>query len=287
MTHLSLPSSAMPVSSSLCGPGAVLAEALRRQPALAGTGLLLVAAMAPTLFAYAVETRTLYGINVWAKPLKFQASLGLYLLTLAWFWAYLPAAARARRWVAAFPAVLAAIALFEVGYISLQAGRGVGSHFNIATPLEEWMFRLMGIGALILTGGSLVLGLLLARSGAPGLSPTFRRGVIWGLVLTFVLGVSSGLVIVFNQQHWVGGTLSDAGGFPIFGWSRDGGDLRVAHFFGLHAMQILPAFALAAERVAARSARAAVAAATLALVALTAATCVQALAGRPFLPMLG
>ena len=66
----------------MAGSG-IIAELVRREPVLAGTGLLLIAAMAPTLFAYAVEARTLYGINVWTKPLKFQASVGLYLVACA------------------------------------------------------------------------------------------------------------------------------------------------------------------------------------------------------------
>ena len=92
-----------------------------------------------------------------AKPLKFEASVALYFLTLAWFWAYIPNGVRKRAWVAV-PIVLAAVGIAEVLYIALQAGRGVASHFNEDTLLEAALFDLMGIGAVILTAGSLALG---------------------------------------------------------------------------------------------------------------------------------
>ena len=74
---------------------------------------------------------------------------------------------------------------------------------------------------------------------------------------------------------------TDAGGLPLFYWSRQGGDLRVAHFFGLHAMQALPLFALAVRGLA--RARTTVVAFALLYSAMTVYVFVQAVLGRPFL----
>ena len=35
-----------------------------------------------------------------------------------------------------------------------------------------------------------------------------------------------------QTSHWVGGVETDANGIWFFNWVTDGGDLRVAHFFG-------------------------------------------------------
>ena len=262
-------------------------ELMRREPALAGTGIIILAAMAPTLFAYVMETRTLYGINVWTKPLKFEASIALYFLTLAWFWGYLSPRLRTAWAAQSVALVIAVCGVFEIVYIAIQAGRGVASHFNTATPIEDLMFSLMGIAALVMTLGSFVLAILIARSERGALSSAFRAAVVVGLVLTFLLGSGAGIVIAANGGHWVGGISSDSSGLPIFGWARDGGDLRVAHFFGIHAMQFLPIVALIADRIMPRRAGIAVAVFAIALTGVTIAAVLQALDGRPFLPMLG
>jgi hypothetical protein len=85
-----------------------------------------------------------------------------------------------------------------------------------------------------------------------------------------------------NGGHWVGGTLDDTSGLPIFGWSRDGGDLRVAHFFAVHAMHFIPAFGLASIAFFGPARRGPVLAFAVFYVYWVAFVFLQALEGRPF-----
>ena len=103
------------------------------------------------------------------------------------------------------------------------------------------MYRLMGLGAVLLNSTSLILAVIISKSREYSVHPVMKQGILLGLVLTGILGTTFGAYLSTNPGgHWVGGTPSDAGGVPIFHWSRSGGDLRVAHFLGIHAMHFLP-----------------------------------------------
>lgn len=218
-----------------------------REPRLVAFGLLMLALMLPTLFALGVDERTLRGDNVWVKPLKFMASVGLFAITTAWFVGHLPAAVRQGRAVAALVWTLIATGGFEVGYITLQAALGQASHFNTTSPFHGVMYTLMGAGAMALTATQPVLAWLIWRHGDRRVAPAYRLAVMLGLVLTFALGATVGAVL--------GGRQPPAGiGLPLVGWHLGGGDLRMAHFVGIHAQQALPA--LGAALVLLRAARA-------------------------------
>jgi hypothetical protein len=90
-----------------------------------------------------------------------------------------------------------------------------------------------------------------------------------------------------GANHWVGGQPTDANGLALMGWSRNGGDLRVAHFFALHAQQVIPVIGWGVVATRFRRARTAVVLASAAYVALIVFTFVQALQGEPFLAFLG
>lgn len=217
-------------------PRAVWREAVAREPWLAWFAFAMVALMAPTLVAMGLDDRLIRGVSVWTKPLKFMASLALFSISTAWFIGLLPAAERRGRGVRALVAVIVAAGLFEIGYIVLQAALGQASHYNLSDRLHMTLYSLMGGGALAMTATQAWLAWRIARAPASGVDPAWRQGVITGLAFTFLLGAGAGGLL--------GGLQPPAGaGLPIVGWHL-AGDLRPAHFIGMHAQQFLPLAAL-------------------------------------------
>jgi hypothetical protein len=247
----------------------------------------LLALMVPTLFAMALEQRTFLDINVWIKPFKFQVALAIYLATLAWFAGWLPTRVVASRWHRIFSIIVVLAVGAEVTWILGAAALGTASHFNDSSPVAAGLYTLMGVLAVTLTSASLVYGIAILRDRNSRLDPVFRLSVGIGLIATFVLTVLVAGYMSSNGSHFVGGAHSDAGGLAPMGWARDGGDLRVAHFFATHAMHFIPAFGYIASRVLpAGRGRAAVLAFAGLFVGLVGYTFIEALSGRAFLAML-
>jgi hypothetical protein len=209
-------------------------------PRFTSLALFLAISMLPVLGAHALDQRVFQGINVWTKPLKFQLALVVYLLTLAWFARFAPVATRHQgRWIMHEQAIGWAI-VAEMVWIGGAAAWGTASHFNQSTPLLAVVYGFMGLAAILLTTATTTLAVAIDRNPDTGLSPTVKAGLVWGLGLTLPLTLVTAGTMSLLSGHWVGGTGTDAGGLPLMGWSHDGGDLRVAHFFATHAMQLIP-----------------------------------------------
>jgi hypothetical protein len=181
-----------------------------------------------------VDQRTLLGAPLWFKPLKFSLSIMLYSATLAWMLSRLPGAAfRRTGWG------IAAVLLAEQVIIVGQAARGVRSHFNDDTLFDALLYSVMGatITALWLATVAIALRFLRERRVDPVTSSAVRLGLLVGLV-----GMAIGFVLSANGGHAVG--VPDGGpGMFLVGWSTTGGDLRIGHFVGMHALQLLPLLA--------------------------------------------
>ncbi|MEM7696378.1 MAG: hypothetical protein AAF318_18155 [Pseudomonadota bacterium] len=252
---------------------------------LARTAWLMLALAAVTVALMAIDPRLFNGVSTWLKPLKFQLSLAVFLGTLALIMGQLTPAGRESRLAAAIRWFAIPTSLFEIAYIMLRAGLNEASHFNDADALGRTMFTLMGLAALFLTATAGLLAILTLRHARPAMAP-IRLYVASGLMISAVLGIYTGAVIGDAGSHWVGGAPTDAGGLPLVSWVRDGGDLRVAHFFALHAMQIFPLLGLALIATSAIVRHGVLAITATAYTACVLALLWQAQRGEPFLPGL-
>ncbi|MBQ1010634.1 hypothetical protein KBX53_06670 [Micromonospora sp. M51] len=202
-----------------------------------------------------VDPRVLTGAPIWLKPFKFAVSFVLYGATLAWMLSLLPRRSRAAEW--AFT-VIVAMAVIEMLVIVGQVVRGQTSHFNDTTPLNTALFAAMGAAIMVLFLAHLVVGIVVLIRRIPDRAALTAVG--WGLGLS-LLGMLAAVPMALPMQdpgiEGIGGAHSvgvlDGGpGLPIVGWSTTGGDLRIGHFVGLHALQALPILAILLSRFATR-----------------------------------
>jgi hypothetical protein len=212
----------------------VLAELRRRNRVLCAVAAVNLGLAVLFTGLMVVDGRTLLGRNVWTKPWKFATSITVFAATLAWV---LPSLSLRPRIERAVTYVIAAAMTVEIALISTQAARGVRSHFNTATALDTAVFTVMGA---TITLSTLVVGYVLWRTvrSPPALAPAYRWGLWLGL-LVFVLASFEGGLMAARGSHAVGAAAGGPG-LPLLNWSVTGGDLRVAHFLGLHALQVLP-----------------------------------------------
>ena len=207
----------------------------RANPLLSATGWLNVALAGLALVLLPFDHRLVAGALVWLKPLKFALSVIAFAWTLGWLLADLPAAAQ--RSVQLLSWGVALSMLVEQAVIFVQAARGTTSHYNASSGFNGILFGLMGVFILVNT-----LMTVWAVYLTWHYQPHGPAGYVWGLrlgLLLFLVGSVLGGMMIHNMQHTVGAP--DGGpGLPGLGWSTRAGDLRVAHFLGMHALQALP-----------------------------------------------
>ena len=258
----------------------ILRTLYNRQPVLTVYGFILVAIALATAVLQGFDLRQLDGVDVWVKPTKFLVSVAVFALTSAWFFGYVRP--ERRRGLAMGYVVWGIIGFgsFEDTWIIWQAAHGARSHFNHADLFVSVMYALMGIGAILLVATTLPLANEIARRPIAGMRLDYRVAVVMGLILTCLLGGGAGLYMGAQHGHSVG---LDGGHFPLFGWNRMGGDLRVAHFFAMHMEQALPLLAAVVARLPGVTRWLLLALGAGAGIALAGFTWLQAVMGHPFL----
>jgi len=175
----------------------------------------------------------LHGVNAWFKPFKFAVSIGLFSWTMAWYCHYL-----SNFNVTPFNWTVITLFGFELVYIIFQASKGQLSHFNISTPTYSLLYSLMGLAATLVTLYTAYIGLLFFTQSFPKLPNYYVWSIRLGILIFVIFSFEGGLM-GSRMNHSVG-AINDNSNWWIVGWSKTVGDLRVSHFIGMHALQLLP-----------------------------------------------
>jgi hypothetical protein len=223
----------------------------------------MLAALAIAIAGLLIDPRIITDAPAWLKPAKFAVSIAIYVFTLAWAFTLIPGWQKTRRlvgWATAITMVL------EFVIIALQAYRGTTSHFNFSTPLNGVLFAMMGAAIVAQTFTSITVAVAFWRRRFE--DPALGWALRFGMIITIIGALSAGLMtrptadqlaaahagqgMPIIGAHTVGAP--DGGpGLPGTGWSTEHGDLRVPHFIGLHALQVLPLIPFVLRRQRARS----------------------------------
>ena len=257
----------------------MLADLLKDQKPLLFAGLLFLFGGLIMIVLILVDSTQIMGINRWIKPFKFYLSTAIFLWTIA---IYLNQVRQYKRFSNVVSWGIIVIFVLEMSAVTGQAVRGTTSHFNVANETDGLIFALMGVAISINT--LLVFAMLIIYLRAKtGLSPTLLWGMRLGLLL-FLAGSVQGGYMSAQLAHTVG--LADGGpGLPLTNWSTVAGDLRVAHFMGLHSLQAIPLFALAVERFRVSRSTLLTVGFAAAYFALFMLLFIQALLGRPLIAL--
>lgn len=223
------------------------AGGLNRPLAILG-GVMLVVLLG-TMVGLIVDHRVITGVPAWLKPAKFAISISIYSFTFAWLLSFVENRPRLVRWTANLTVVSMVV---EMAIIAVQAARGTTSHFNMTTTFNAVLWNMMGSFVILAWSMTLLLAIALIRQRMADqvFAWSLRLGVLVALVgmtLAFLMPRPTPAQLTALTMHTptaVGahsvGVPDGGPGLPIVGWSTVGGDLRAAHFLGLHALQVLP-----------------------------------------------
>ena len=255
----------------------MIRELFIKQKPLMIAGVVSLACCAVLAIVSLFDSTEILGVNRWIKPMKFFVSIAIFVWTTAIYLSFLENHKRAARrisWGTIF------VFTIEMIIITVQAARGTTSHFNVKQPLDGMLFGIMGLAIVFNTILAAYLLYLYFKAEID-----LPQSVLWGMRLGLILFLAAsfeGGYMSAQIGHTVGAADGGAG-LRLVNWSTKNGDLRVAHFVGMHAFQAVPIFAFLMERYKVRSATLQTFIFAAVYFALFTFVFVQALLGKPFL----
>lgn len=174
------------------------------------------------------------GISGWIKPFKFFLSVAIFTWTMGFYLHYL----QNQKQVIIYSWSMIILFSAELIPIIYQVSLGKMSHFNLETAFDKGIFNFMALAITFLMLHTLYIGILFFNQNAFNAPETLVLAIKLSIIVT-ILFAFEGFVMGSILKHTVGSEDGSAG-LPLVNWSKKYGDLRVAHFFGIHALQLIP-----------------------------------------------
>ena len=165
------------------------------------------------------------------KPTTFGLSFGLTLANVTWIASFLPLKDRSRTLLLG---TFAAACVLETFLVSLQAWRGVPSHFNVETPFDAVVAQTLAVGGFTLVAIVVMVTVAAFRQGR-ALPPPLRLAIRAGFVALVGAQVAGGVMIATGMRLVFGGDPQRA--YATGGW------LKPAHAVLMHGILVLPLLA--------------------------------------------
>ena len=198
-----------------------------------------------------IDDRILQYVPIWLKPFKFSVSSVIFIGSILYFLKYISN----QKFIYLTNKIVSYGLMIELLIIFFQAYRGKMSHFNNQTFEDFILFQIMAITIVCVWLGFGVYAWKLFKSTEYGNDLVFK-GIQVGAIITFLTmpfaftmpqPSKTQLQEIIKNKSQIGLVVGShtveekdpSQTYPLTGWAKTGGDLRIAHFLGLHALQIL------------------------------------------------
>ena len=212
------------------------------------------------------------GVSGWIKPFKFFISSAIMAWTMGFYMQFL----NNQNQVAIYNWSMILFLSIEIILITYQVSRGRISHFNQEDDLGRAIFGVMALSITIFMAHTAFIAMLFFTQVNLQAPQILILAIKLSLIITVIFAFE-GFAMGALMKHTVG-SVDGSEGLPLVNWSKNYGDLRIAHFFGMHALQLVPLVSV----LIARNKRDVILIAMLYFVFVT-GTLVQAFMGKPFI----
>ncbi|HJT53829.1 MAG TPA: hypothetical protein VJ848_08255 [Candidatus Angelobacter sp.] len=202
-------------------------------------GWVLLLSVPVFAFLSYVDPGTAQFANPWFKPIKFAISFATFVWTVSLFMTRLRVSSRLLGWTRR---TMTASIVVEMLCLAIQASRT--ANLTASPGLADWFIQQMTT-AMVSINTAILVGLLALFCGKRDWIRIADGAMVLAIrlsIVIFLAGNAVGGYMLARGSHTVGA--ADGGpGLPFLNWSTIAGDLRIAHFIAIHAIQIVPLFA--------------------------------------------